>query len=77
MKNINGTWYNVGEISRITFEEFRSINTNFTEDKAKNIYEQITGKKVIKEKPIIEVKKEKKVITEVKAEKVNDDMGLV
>ena len=46
MKKINGTWYNVSEISRMTFEEFCSTVPDYLEEKKKNIYEQITGKQV-------------------------------
>lgn len=45
MKKIDGTWYNVDVISRMSFEEFRSTCTGWTDDKINNIYFQITGKK--------------------------------
>jgi hypothetical protein len=48
-KKINGTWYNVAAISGMTFEEFRPLCTG-TDDKAKNIYFEITGKTVTTEK---------------------------
>lgn len=67
MKKLDGVVYNDEEIKKISFDEFRKLFPNYTDDKAKNIYFIVTGIKIdeiIKEK---KVKSEKK-ITEIKVE---------
>lgn len=67
MKEIDGVIYNVKELQKYSFDEFRKLFPNYTDDKAKNIYFIVTGIKIneiIKEK---KVKSEKK-ITEIKVE---------
>jgi hypothetical protein len=43
-KTINGIQYNVDEILRMTFEEFRSIHADYTEEKAENVWKELGGK---------------------------------
>lgn len=59
MIKIGNTWYNKNGISQMTFEEFCSTCPNDTKDKQRNIYEQVTGKKVEEEKPKKESNKKK------------------
>jgi len=45
-KNLGIIQYNVSEISQMTFEEFRSLHTSWSDNKCKNVYQEITGKKI-------------------------------
>ena len=63
---INGTWYNVEQISQMTFEEFCSIFTANTKEQNENLYFQITGKKP-------EIKTEKKETKPVKKKEIDTE----
>ncbi len=61
IKKINGIQYNVDEITQMTFEQFRSTCTGYSDEQIKKLYEEITNKKIEKKSEPIKKAKEIKI----------------